>query len=157
MDNNIEGLIKETLMNKKNNNISSEEEFKSCEIEKFLKEIQNSCLSQYDKDKLLQSLYYSQGGSIEYYRDQLNNTVKQYQIENKIHKANQLLKSMNEKLDTKSNSLNEIEQEITDIKSNLLHSTINKSKYNEVQNVFDSTVEKIKSQIVNQKIKNTLK
>ncbi|KAM9980137.1 hypothetical protein ACTFIZ_006380 [Dictyostelium cf. discoideum] len=154
MDNNIEALVYNEIVNKKiNNNI---EEDNSYEIEKLLQEISVSCLSQYDKDKLLQSLYYCHGGNIDYFRTQLNNKIKDYSYQDKIFQSEQILNQMEINLEKKQSNLNSINTEINSVKQLYFSQTLN-LKHQEVQDVFQSKIERIKSEIIERELNNICK
>ncbi|KAN0029248.1 hypothetical protein ACTFIV_011131 [Dictyostelium citrinum] len=144
MDNNIETLVYNDIINKKKNEL---EEDNSYEIEKLLQEISVSCLSQYDKDRLLQSLYYCHGGNIDYFRVQLNNKIKDYSYQDKIIDAENILNQMTIKLEKKKSNLNSINTEINSVKQLYFSQNLN-LKHQEVQDVFQSKIERIKSEII---------
>ncbi|KAK5584764.1 hypothetical protein RB653_006381 [Dictyostelium firmibasis] len=170
MDNNIEALVYNDIINKnkknlnidnniKNNNNNNNfeiEEDNSYEIEKLLQEISVSCLSQYDRDRLLQSLYYCHGGNIDYFRVQLNNKIKDYSYQDKIFEAEQLLNQMKTNLEKKESNLNSLNSEINSIKQLYFTQTLN-SKHQEVQDIFQSKIEKIKSEIIVRELNNICK
>ncbi|EAL66100.1 hypothetical protein DDB_G0282481 [Dictyostelium discoideum AX4] len=154
MDNNIEALVYNEIVNNKiNNNI---EEDNSYEIEKLLQEISVSCLSQYDKDRLLQSLYYCHGGNIDYFRIQLNNKIKDYSYQDKISQFEQISNQMEINLEKKQSNLNSINTEINSLKQLYYSQTLN-LKHQEVQDVFQSKIERIKSEIIERELNNICK
>ncbi|KAM9959702.1 hypothetical protein ACTFIW_005716 [Dictyostelium discoideum] len=154
MDNNIEALVYNEIVNNKiNNNI---EEDNSYEIEKLLQEISVSCLSQYDKDRLLQSLYYCHGGNIDYFRIQLNNKIKDYSYQDKIFQFEQILNQMEINLEKKQSNLNSINTETNSVKQLYYSQTLN-IKHQEVQDVFQSKIERIKSEIIERELNNICK
>ncbi|KAN0031269.1 hypothetical protein ACTA71_010354 [Dictyostelium dimigraforme] len=157
MDNNIEALVYNDIINKnKNDNMVEVEEDNSYEIEKLLQEISVSCLSQYDKDRLLQSLYYCHGGNIDYFRIQLNNKIKDYSYQNKIFEAEKIITQMTTNLEKKQLNLNSINIEINSVKQLYFSQTLN-LKHQEVHDVFQSKIEKIKSEIIVRELNNICK
>ncbi|KAN0009840.1 hypothetical protein ACTFIU_007147 [Dictyostelium citrinum] len=153
MDNNIETLVYNDIINKKKNGL---EEDNSYEIEKLLQEISVSCLCQYDKDRLLQSLYYCHGGNIDYFRVQLNNKIKDYSYQDKIFEAENILNQMTTNLEKKQSNLNSLNTEINSVKQLYFSQNLN-LKHQEVQDVFQSKIERIKSEIIELELNNICK